>query len=271
MPERVKVVMKPFIKWAGGKRWLTDHELLKQPSFLGRYIEPFLGGGAMFFNLQPRKSILSDLNLRLIETYKAIRSDPETVRKLLQQHHENHCTDYYYSTRDAKPESGPGQAAQFLYLNRTCWNGLYRENLSGKFNVPIGTKSHVYDPAEDFLAISVLLQQAEIECCDFEKTIDRSCAGDFVFCDPPYTTAHNMNGFVKYNQQIFSWEDQVRLHGAAARASQRGATVIVTNADHPSLHSLYGAAESIEVVQRASVISGVNKGRRETSEILVTV
>ena len=128
----------------------------------------------------------------------------------------------------------------------------------------------VFDPDEDFGAISALLEHANISCCDFETTIDKAEIGDFVFCDPPYTTAHNMNGFVKYNQQIFSWDDQVRLRDAATRASERGATVIVTNADHPSLHTLYGGAGKIDIVERASVISGISKGRRMTSEMLVT-
>jgi DNA adenine methylase len=263
--------MRPFIKWAGGKRWLTDHALLDRPVFSGKYIEPFLGGAAMFFHIRPQSSILSDLNSRLIQTYQAIRENPLHVQDILREHHGQHCKDYYYEIRDARYADLPNRAAQFLYLNRTCWNGLYRENLAGKFNVPIGTKSLVFDPDEDFEAISAQLQNADISCCDFEATIDNAEDGDFVFCDPPYTTAHNMNGFVKYNQHIFSWDDQVRLRDAAIRAMERGATVVVTNADHPSLHVLYGDAEKIDVVERASVISGISKGRRMTTEILVTV
>lgn len=263
--------MKPFVKWAGGKRWLTDHALLGLPKFTGRYIEPFLGGGAMYFHLRPQSAILSDLNSRLIETYKAIRNDPHPVQTILREHHEAHCKQHYYEVRGMDLESLPERAAQFLYLNRTCWNGLYRENLAGKFNVPIGTKSLVFDPEEDFGAISALLQRAEIECCDFEAAINKAESGDFVFCDPPYTTAHNMNGFVKYNQHIFSWDDQIRLRDAAMGAMARGAAVVVTNADHPSLHDLYGDAGKIDVVARQSVISGISKGRRITSEILVTL
>jgi DNA adenine methylase len=167
------VLMKPFIKWAGGKRWLTDHALLDRPNYTGKYIEPFLGGGAMYFHLGPAKSVLSDLNSRLIETYHAIREDPLPVQNLLRKHHQHHCKDYYYTTRDINHDGLADRAAQFLYLNRTCWNGLYRENLAGKFNVPIGTKSLVFDPNEDFIGISALLQHADIACCDFETTIDR--------------------------------------------------------------------------------------------------
>lgn len=263
--------MKPFIKWAGGKRWLTDHALLDRPQFSGKYIEPFLGGAAMFFHLRPGAAILSDVNSGLIETYQAVRDNPQQVLALLQVHHRNHCSDYYYKVREAGYDDKVSRAAKFLYLNRTCWNGLYRENLSGKFNVPMGTKSLVYDPAEDFDSLAEALRTAQIECCDFEITIDKANEGDFIFCDPPYTTAHNMNGFVKYNQNIFKWEDQIRLRDAAKRAVKRGATVVITNADHPSLHNLYNEAERIDVVERPSVISGAAKGRRRTSEILVTL
>ena len=153
--------MKPFIKWAGGKRWLTDHALLDGPVFSGKYIEPFLGGAAMFFHIRPQSSILSDLNSRLIETYQAIRENPLPVQELLREHHDRHCKEYYYAIRDTSFTNLANKAAQFLYLNRTCWNGLYRENLAGKFNVPIGTKSLVFDPDEDFEAISTLLKNAE--------------------------------------------------------------------------------------------------------------
>lgn len=263
--------MKPFLKWAGGKRWLIEHEFLASLKISGNYIEPFLGGGAMFFHLRPETSILSDLNTHLIETYAAIRENPVPIQERLREHQARHCKDYYYKTRDLELDCPTDRAAKFLYLNRTCWNGLYRENLAGKFNVPIGTKSLVYDADEDFVAISELLQGADIRCCDFEVTIDQATDGDFVFCDPPYTTAHNMNGFVKYNQRIFSWDDQIRLRDAAIRATERGAAVVITNANHPSLHDLYGEAGKIDVVERASVISGISKGRGMTSEILVTL
>lgn len=261
--------MKPFLKWAGGKRWLAEHELLDSLNYAGNYIEPFLGGGALFFHLQPKVAILSDLNNHLIETYKAIREHPCSIQDRLRDHQKAHCKDYYYRTRDASFDNPIDRAARFLYLNRTCWNGLYRENLAGQFNVPIGTKSLVFDINEDFVAISKVLESTKLICCDFEFTIDQATEGDLVFCDPPYTTAHNMNGFVKYNQRIFRWDDQIRLRDAAMRASERGAVVMITNADHPSLHYLYSNAGKINVVRRASIISGISKGRGATSEILV--
>lgn len=261
--------MKPFVKWAGGKRWLLDRSDFTIPTFEGRYFEPFLGGGAVFFYVQPSRATLADINPRLVETYKAIVDDPNGVREELRLHHARHSFDYYYLERARKRKSPKARAAQFLYLNRTCWNGLYRENLRGEFNVPIGTKFDVYDPEEDFEAISNALSVADIYCQDFEETISKAGSGDFVFIDPPYTTAHNTNGFIKYNQKIFRWEDQVRLRDVAMEAKRRGAVVYITNADHSSIASLYSDVSDIVRLERSSIISGGAKGRRATAELLI--
>lgn len=130
----------PFLKWAGGKRWFVEHTADLIPTFSGRYFEPFLGSGAIFFHLSPKGAVLSDSNTDLIKTYQAIRDDWEAVLFLLELHHRKHCKDYYYSIRSSEPSDKVEAAARFIYLNRTCWNGLYRVNLKGKFNVPIGTK-----------------------------------------------------------------------------------------------------------------------------------
>ncbi len=260
--------MKPFIKWAGGKRWLLAHKALLPRSIEGRYIEPFLGGGAVFFHLKPVSAILSDLNPRLIETYKAITEDPAAISSRLKCYQERHTKEFYYQERSKCYLEEIERAAQFLYLNRTCFNGLYRENLSGKFNVPIGTKTQVVLPEDDFEGAAAILRQAELKVSDFEEVIDQSRSGDFLFIDPPYTTAHNFNGFVKYNQKIFCWEDQVRLREAIVRAIERGANIALTNADHPSVHELYADLGVPEIVSRSSVISGSAGKRGSTTEAL---
>ncbi|MFU0507120.1 DNA adenine methylase [Pseudaminobacter sp. NGMCC 1.201702] len=264
-----EVSIKPFLKWAGGKRWLADRGDFQIPPYEGRYIEPFLGGGAIYFSIKPSKSIISDFNHKLIELYLAIRDEPVSISKLLFGHHKAHSKDYYYGVRAKKFESTAERAAQFLYLNRACWNGLYRENLKGEFNVPIGTKSIISFDDDDFEAVSAALAGAEIRCCDFEETINEARTGDFLFVDPPYTTAHNFNGFVKYNQKIFSWEDQVRLRHCVLSAVSRGAKVIVTNADHPSISELYRNVGGHSRVTRPSVISGKASGRKVTSELII--
>lgn len=260
--------VKPFIKWAGGKRWLVNSDNFKLPEFTGRYIEPFLGGGAVYFHVQPASAIISDVNSKLIETYIAIRDDWQKVQaelKLLQKLHQK---DFYYLERERDHKLPHKRAAQFLYLNRTCWNGLYRENLKGQFNVPIGSKTQVLMPDDDFEGAARLLSKANISSCDFSETIAKAGDGDLVFLDPPYTTAHNNNGFVKYNQNIFSWEDQLRLHECTCAAIARGAKVVLTNAHHESILDLYNDLGEPEIVSRSSVISGSASARGSTTEVL---
>lgn len=260
--------MKPFIKWAGGKRWLLNHPQFKVPSFEGRYIEPFVGGGAVFFHLAPRQAILSDINSKLIETYQAVKDDWRAVVSTLHTMQSLHSSQFYYEERDRYHAQPALRAAQFLYLNRTCYNGLYRENLAGRFNVPIGTKTQVIMPDDDFEAASSLLENATLTACDFEDTLMEAKAGDLVFLDPPYTTAHNVNGFVKYNQKIFSWQDQERLKLCVVAAHNRGARILLTNANHSSIHSLYDVFGIPRVLGRPSVISGSKGARTKTTEAL---
>lgn len=235
-----------------------------------RYIEPFLGGGAVFFKLAPRKAILADKNPQLIETYTAIRDDWQKVADHLRIHQRHHDKAYYYRTRDKKPRSTAGKAAQFIYLNRTCWNGLYRVNLKGKFNVPKGTKSNVVLDTDDFEQISRLLKRAKLISGDFEAILHKAGRGDFVFVDPPYTVKHNNNSFLKYNEHLFSWGDQVRLGEAVKAAHERGAKLVVTNANHWCIRNLYRGIGKKKVLERNSVISG-NAHSRGTYEELAIV
>ena len=187
----------PFLKWAGGKRWLAPRISNAVKYIGGRYIEPFLGSGAIFFALRPANALLSDANEELINAYIAIRDDPQKVYSLLKTHQRRHCVTYFYQIREYQPREKYHRAARFIYLNRTCWNGLYRVNLEGTFNVPIGTKSNVLMTSDDWPAVSKLLSSVEITSHDFEAAIDTAAQGDLVFADPPYTVKHNLNGFIK--------------------------------------------------------------------------
>jgi DNA adenine methylase len=264
------LALKPFLKWAGGKRWLVERGF-KFPKFEGRYIEPFLGGGAVFFHLNPERALLSDLNGKLISAYQSLKDNWPLVQTLLQEKQNLHSKDFYYLERSAEYSDPEQKAAQFIYLNRSCWNGLYRENLKGTFNVPKGTKDRVIFDYDDFEGVSNSLKNAELICRDFEETIDDARDGDLLFIDPPYTTAHNLNGFVKYNQNIFKWEDQVRLRNAIVRAAARNTQIVLTNAFHQSILDLYTDVGDIEIINRASVISGLSKGRSMTQELCVKV
>lgn len=239
------------------------------PETFDRYIEPFLGSGAMFFALQPKLAILSDLNDDLINCYRAVCGAPEAVANLLADHHADHDEEHYYKVRAEKPENPIERAAWFLYLNRTCWNGLYRVNRKNEFNVPIGTKTAVVLASDNFAASSRALTGAELANRDFEETLAQAGAGDFVFVDPPYTVKHNLNGFLKYNDKIFSWADQVRLRDAVIQASLRGASVLVTNANHISIREIYRGVGCMEVVRRASVLAANSAHRVHTNELIV--
>lgn len=261
--------VSPFLKWAGGKRWLAPRisELIQIDG--GIFIEPFLGSGATFFQLAPKRALLSDLNQDLVDTYAAIKADYKRIDDLLHQHHRLHSVSYYYQMRDYAPRCPFRKAARFIYLNRTCWNGLYRVNLNGRFNVPIGTKTSVVLSTDDWERVSARLQHAEMLASDFETTINRAGRGDVVFADPPYTIKHNLNGFIKYNEYLFSWHDQERLSKALYRASKRGALVVATNANHKSVRTLYRDSFELMTVERNSVLSGSNSGRGKYQELLI--
>lgn len=261
--------MQPFLKWAGGKRWLFTPEFNATLPPFNRYVEPFVGGGAGFFSIAPESAILSDINSDLIELYGVVRDEPRELACQMAVHQKSHCGDYYYAVRAHVPPDRLGRAARMLYLNRSCWNGLYRLNRSGNFNVPIGTKSKVYFGPDEFDSYSDSLQRAELRTCDFEATINEVRCGDLLFIDPPYTVKHNMNGFVKYNEVIFKWSDQERLKGAVERAVSRGAKVLLTNANHASVRDLYDGVGISTNVDRHSVISGLPGGRSQISELVL--
>jgi DNA adenine methylase len=264
-------VASPFLKWAGGKRWLTKRFPGLIPPQFKSYHEPFLGSGAIFFHLDPKVASLSDSNRDLIGTYRAIRDEPENVMRLLRAHSNKHNDAYYYEVRAAQPRTPASKAARFLYLNRTCWNGLYRVNKDGIFNVPRGTKDSVVFPNDNFRLVSRKLKRARLTCCDFEVALDRAKEDDFVFVDPPYTVKHNYNGFLKYNQSIFSWDDQVRLALSVERARGRGAKVLVLNADHESVRDLYRAIGVQFALPRSSVLAADPNFRAKTRELAVVV
>ena len=270
--------VNPFIKWAGGKRWLVNSHPDIFPQKYNKYIEPFLGGGAVFFHIQPKKAILSDINLELITTYKALQTDWEMVIKLLQKHKKNHSQSYYYKIRSKIPfEEYKNNkyeeqqiAARFIYLNRTCFNGIYRVNKTGTFNVPIGTKSSIIYEKDNFENVSKTLQSAEILHDDFVTTINRSRKKDFIFADPPYTVSHNNNGFLQYNEKIFSWNDQIKLADSLTEAKNRGVKIISTNANHSSIIKLYkNDGFRITKVSRYSSISANPDNRRQYGEIII--
>lgn len=239
------------------------------PTTFNKYFEPFLGSAAIFFSLQPAKAILADINKELIDCYMAIRDDWGAVEGYLKIHHTFHSHDYYYQVRASKPKIYAKKAARFIYLNRTCWNGLYRVNLSGQFNVPKGTKTNVLLGTDNFQSVSQLLQNVELLHADFEMSLSKAKKGDFIFVDPPYTVKHNFNGFVKYNETMFRWEDQLRLSECLIDANRRGCLILLTNANHPSITDLYKHDFELIPLTRPSVIAASSSNRGVYEELAI--
>jgi DNA adenine methylase len=262
--------LKPFLKWAGGKRWFIHRYAHLLPKKFNRYIEPFLGAGSVFFYLEPRKAILGDMNPDLIAAYKGIKRDWRRLQRLLGHHQRKHSNSYYYEIREEVPDDPLERAARLIYLNRTCFNGIYRVNLNGEFNVPRGTKDEVLFPDDDFEKTARILRRARIKHGDFEKLIELAEEGDLIFADPPYTVRHNINGFIKYNEKLFSWADQERLAKALKRAKVRGAKIVATNANHESVRDLYqGKGFKLVDVARFSPISADSSNRKLFDELVI--
>ena len=264
-----KSELPSFLRWAGGKRWFVEKHWDLLPKQFNCYFEPFLGGGAVFFGMTPTRAILSDVNKALINTYRMIRDDPHLVMTILKEHDRHHCKEYYIKVRNSTPYCKVKQAARFIYLIRTCWNGLYRVNKSGDFNVPIGTKERALLQNDDFEKISTVLKNVELHSCDFEETVFRAKNKDLVFLDPPYSMVKQGEKFNKYNTEVFSWEDQVRLAKAAFRAKSRGARIIMTNVDCEEIQALYENDFEIKRLHRQSTLAANSIKRGKYTELLI--
>lgn len=261
-----KRMCQPLIKWPGGKRALAGSILQFVPEEFGTYYEPFLGGGAVFFALLPTSAVLSDANIDLINAYVQVRDNVEDLARVLRSF--KNSEQDYYAVRSMSPRTPVRKAARMLYLTRLAFNGIHRVNLRGEFNVPYGHKSHLSTIDEELLfGTSSALCNAELVPGDFEHTTRNAGEGDVVYFDPPYTVAHGNNGFVKYNERIFSWHDQQRLAAHAKTLAKRGCRVIVSNADHDSIHQLYKGIHC-QIIERPSVIAASSNHRRKVTECI---
>ncbi len=262
--------VKPFVKWAGGKTWLSSKLNGFLPVSFNNYHEPFLGSGAVFFSIKPpNRSFLSDINPDLINTYKRIKRSRSLIEKHLEGFENNE--DNYYRLRKEKSDDKVFNAARFIFLNKTCYNGIYRVNQDGEFNVPYGhNKNAPIFETTNLRSVSKALQFARIYCQDFSKVLDRLEHNDLVFLDPPYTVAHNNNGFIAYNQNIFTWADQERLAVVVTKIQDKGAKFILTNAVHESVRNLYkGVGKRFEIFRHSTITSKIEK-RRLISEYVIT-
>ena len=255
-----------FLKWAGSKRRLLPQLLALAPAEFGKYYEPFLGGGSMFFALAPSRAELSDQSPALIDTYKALKADVYKVIDFLEPLRPSR--EEFERVKSQILRNRFNLAGRFIYLNKTCWNGLYRVNASGRFNVPFGMprSEFIFDQVHLKACSSLLRQRSvSIRWQDFGAIEKRVEASDFVFFDPPYVTGHNFNGFADWNEKLFSWDDQLRLALLAKRLVERGVNVMVTNADHPAVAALYGGFH-FKQLQRFSTLASNSAKRRMTTE-----
>lgn len=267
---RIALRTPPFLKWAGGKRWFVQKHAHLLPTSYARYIEPFLGSGSVFFYLRPNVALLGDTNPDVIAAYNGLKMNWRFIKRSLQHHQRKHSQDHYYKVRASDPSELLARASRMIYLNRTCFNGIYRVNLKGEFNVPRGNKTQVLLDSDDFEGTAKLLENASIHMGDFETLIEQAGQDDFVFADPPYTVRHNLNGFIKYNETLFSWDDQERLAKALIRARRRGAKIVCTNANHSSVRKLYkGTGLRLQTVSRFSSISAAGDSRKQFEELVI--
>ena len=263
----------PFVKWAGGKRTLLTELIARLPANFGRYFEPFVGGGALFFAIKDRttNALLSDSNLELVIAYNVMRKDPDRLIAMLEEHTRRHSKDYYYRIRAQHSLQDPIKiAARFIYLNKTCYNGLYRVNKKGNFNVPIGRYAvpSIYD-RDNIMACHKALRVARIEYRDFE-TIDPQ-TGDFVYCDPPYHPIGETASFTKYTEADFSEQDQTRLRDFALRLHSQGTYVIVSNSDTPLVRQLYDhPVFKVATVQAPRFVNCKPTKRGPIDELVIT-
>jgi DNA adenine methylase len=265
---------RPFLKWAGGKGRLIQQYIPYFPTYFKTYYEPFLGGGSVFFYLhdrQPAKAFLTDINAELITTYLCVRDDVEKLIDLLKEHQLQHSKDYYYRIRTTIESTELKKAARLIYLNKTCFNGLYRENSKGEFNVPMGKykKPNICDFSNLRLA-SIALQSAEIEIRSFEKVLNyASNSEDFVYFDPPYYPVSTTSNFTSYSRYAFNENEQYRLRDVFVQLAQRGVKVMLSNSDTSFIRNLYKDFHIYTILAGRAINSNAKK-RGKINELLVT-
>ncbi|KOH42792.1 DNA adenine methylase [Sunxiuqinia dokdonensis] len=264
-----EVAIKPFLKWAGGKTQLLGELHKYIPNNFNKYIEPFIGGGAMFFSLNPNESIISDSNEELIITYRQVKEAVDSVIGHLEMF--EHDEEFYYSIRSLNPTDleYSYRAARLIYLNKTCFNGLYRVNKKGQFNVPYGKGNGSFLNKDVLRNASEFLQDTKIINGDYLAVLNEFAAeGDFIFLDPPYYPVGKYSDFKRYTKEFFYHEDQVKLKKEVDRLVNIGCKVVLTNSDHEVILDLYSDYK-IDVIETRRMISSNSKTRTGKDIIVV--
>lgn len=271
---------KPFVKWAGGKRQLLPVITSHLPKKFERYFEPFLGGGAVFFHLffheKQTKWFISDLNSDLILSYVTVRDRVKDLISELELHSNNYFKNpstYYYKIRESNPKGQIEKVSRLIFLNKTCFNGLYRVNSKGKFNVPLGkyVNPNIVNE-ENLLAVSEVLQTKDIsiKCQDFEDALKNTSAGDFVYLDPPYQPVSTTANFTSYTDTDFDYGDQKRLYTKFKALDKKGVKVLLSNSKSKEILRLFKEfSDGIVEINANRFINSVSQRRTGHSELLI--
>lgn len=272
--QTVERMTKPFVKWVGGKSQLLSELTTRIPDRFSRYFEPFLGGGALFFCLQPQQSILIDINEELTNTYKVVKEKVEELIIDLKQH--IHEKNYYYQIRNIDRDleyklwSDVQRASRLIYLNKTCFNGLYRVNSKGQFNTPIGSyKNPKIIDESNLRACSQVLQTAEIFTGSFFEIEEKITSSDFVYFDPPYAPLNATSNFTGYSQDKFDLSMQSNLRNLCDRLNAKGVRFMVSNSNAPLILELYSDYK-IEFVYATRAINSKGNKRGKIPEVIIT-
>jgi DNA adenine methylase len=262
---------RPFLKWAGGKTRLISQYKDYFPQHYQTYYEPFLGGGAVFFHLQPSHAVLTDINADLVITYRCVRDNLEELITLLQADQQRHNSEYYYDVRNYHNGTDLTKAARFIYLNKTCFNGLYRVNSQGKFNVPVGKYKNPGICQEEVLRVaSLALQKVEIKQANFAEVLNYATGtNDFVYFDPPYYPLNKTSNFTAYSNFCFDENQQIKLRDIFIELADKGVKVMLSNSDCPLIRDLYSDF-NVHTISAARSINSNAQKRGKITEVLVT-
>ncbi|MCV0401956.1 MAG: DNA adenine methylase [Nitrosopumilus sp.] len=277
---QIATAPKPFVKWAGGKRQLIPILNENLPKSFGTYYEPFLGGGALLFHMlterNAQKCSISDLNSDLVLTYITIRDRIDELISSLRNHEKNYQKDsktYYYSVRESNPRSEIEKTSRLLFLNRTCFNGLYRVNSKGKFNVPLGRYTNPNIVNEDNLrSVSAILHSSKvaIKCRDFESVLRDAKKGDLVYFDPPYQPVSDTANFTSYTNKSFTYDDLHRLSELCLKLDSKGCKVLLSNSDSEEVAKIFSDKPwKINKIQANRSINSNSKKRTGHFELLI--
>ena len=269
--------VQPFLKWAGGKRQLLPELLCRVPKRMQTYYEPFVGGGALFFALQPKKAVINDFNRDLIHTYEVIRDDVDSLLQLLSSYKND--VNFYYKIRELdrnprlfKKLSAVEKGARIIYLNKTCYNGLFRVNSAGEFNSPFGYYKNPNIINEAVLkAVSTYLNTADINlmCGDFSSAVKSAKKGDFVYFDPPYDPVSQSSNFTGYTSIGFDKEEQIRLKKLCDELNKRGVKFLLSNSATPFILDLYKDYH-IDIIPAKRIINSNASLRGVVDEVLIS-